>query len=308
MTLPLLIALLVFAGVMILVVGLWWAMNPARAVRERLAASGPGAQGGLETELLRAQVAARTALGARLQALMERAGFTRSQKEVVAVMGGLGLVGALVGVFRMGALIWGWLGALALASLPLLYLAYRATKRMTAFQKDFPDALDMMTRSIRAGHALGGAIRLVGEEMPAPIGPEFLRVSEEMRLGLDPTEALAGLERRVPADDVKFFCTAVAIHRSTGGNLAEVLDRLTEVIRERYRLLSHARVLSTQHRWSAILVGLSPIAFALIFQLLNPSYFDAFWQSSLAPTMVAMGLMSEAIGFMFVWRISKIKV
>jgi tight adherence protein B len=199
MTLPLLIAVLVFAGVMVLVGGLWWAMNPARAVRERLAASGPAGQAGLETELLRAQVAARTALGARLQALMERAGFTRSQKEVVAVMGGLGLVGALVGVFRMGALIWGWLGALALASLPLLYLAYRATKRMTAFQKDFPDALDMMTRSIRAGHALGGAIRLVGEEMPGPIGPEFLRVSEEMRLGLDPTEALAGLERRVPA-------------------------------------------------------------------------------------------------------------
>ena len=89
---------------------------------------------------------------------------------------------------------------------------------------------------------------------------------------------------------------------------AEVLDRLSEVIRERYKLLSHARVLSTQHRWSAILVGLSPVAFAVIFHLMNPKYFDAFWQSGAAPRLLALGLALQLIGFFCVWRISKIKV
>jgi tight adherence protein B len=306
MSLTLLIALLTFVGVLVLVVGLWWATAPGRAVRDRLATAGSGGTS-LETQLLRAE-AARTALGVRLEGLLERSGYAGKQKEVLTVVGVLVVLGALIGGVRMGGLLWAWLAALALGSLPLLFLGYRASQRLNAFQKDFPDALDMMTRSIRAGHALGGAIRLVGEEMPAPIGPEFMRVSEEMRLGLDTTEALAGLERRVPADDVKFFCTAVAIHRTTGGNLAEVLDRLTEVIRERYRLFSHARVLSTQHRWSAIVVGVSPVGFAILFQIINPSYFDAFWQSSLAPTLITMGLVSEAIGFLMIWRISKIKV
>jgi tight adherence protein B len=281
-------------------------MAPRRALRERLAA---GAASGdvVEAQLLRAETA-RTIVSTRLASLLERAGYTRSQSEVMAVVAAFAVLGAIVGGLRIGGLLFTWLSALLFGSLPLLYLAYQANRRMNQFQRDFPDALDMMTRSIRAGHALGGAIRLVGEEMPAPVGPEFMRASEEMRLGLDPTEALSGLERRVPAEDVKFFCTAVAIHRTTGGNLAEVLDRLTEVIRERYRLLSHARVMSTQHRWSAILVGLSPIAFALLFQIINPSYFDAFWKSSLAAPMLTIGFISEAIGFFLIWRISKIKI
>jgi tight adherence protein B len=305
MSVALVVALLTFAGVVVLVAGLWWALAPRRALRERIAAGG-GRGDALETDLLRET--ARTVVSTRLASLLERAGYTRSQNEVLAVMGAFALVGALVGGLRIGGLLFTWLSALAFGALPILYLAYQANKRLSLFQRDFPDALDMMTRSIRAGHALGGAIRLVGEEMPAPIGPEFMRVSEEMRLGLEPSEALAGLERRVPAEDVKFFCTAVAIHRTTGGNLAEVLDRLTEVIRERYRLLAHARVLSTQHRWSAILVGLSPIAFALIFQIINPTYFDAFWKSSLAAPMLTLGFISEMIGFGLIWRISKIKI
>jgi tight adherence protein B len=187
-------------------------------------------------------------------------------------------------------------------------LNYKASQRLSRFQRDFPDAMDMMTRAIRAGHALGSAVKLVGEEMRQPVGPEFARVAEEMRLGRDVSEALGGLEQRVPAEDVRFFCTAVSIQRTTGGNLAEVLDRLSEVIRERYKLLSHARVLSTQHRWSAILVGLSPIAFAIVFQLIHPDYFTAFFESPSAPMFLGLGLAFEAVGFFCVWRIAQIKV
>ncbi len=103
------------------------------------------------------------------------------------------------------------------------------------------------------------------------------------------------------------FC-AINIQRTVGGNLAEILDRLSEVIRERFKVLRHARVLSAQHKWSAIGVGLSPVAFAVFMGLINPRYFDPLWQSPLAPYLVTAGLILEVLGFLMIWRIAQIKV
>jgi tight adherence protein B len=302
----LIIAALVFMTSVGLVVGVWWAVAPSRSVRQRLAGAAP-IPGVIQADIFKARESKLTSARA-LAALLERAGYNRSVNEVAAVIGAFALVGAAVGAMRMGGAFWALVGAAFAGALPVLYLTYRANKRLDRFQRDFPDAMDMMTRAIRAGHALGSGIRLVGEEMPDPVRSEFARIAEELRLGRDINEALAGLEQRVPAEDVRFFCTAVSIQRTTGGNLAEVLDRLSEVIRERYKLLSHARVLSTQHRWSAILVGLSPAVFAIIFQLIHPDYFTAFFESPSAPTLLGLGLAFEAVGFFWVWRIAKIKV
>lgn len=300
------IAVLVFVALVALVVGIWWALVPSRNVRERLASTtatttltAPEIVKAHESKLSSAKF---------LSSLLERSGYQRTVREVAYVIVGFALVGAAVGALRLGGSLGALIGACFTGAMPIVFLSYKANQRMNRFQRDFPDAMDMMTRAIRAGHALGSAIRLVGEEMRDPIGPEFARVAEEMRLGRDVGEALGGLEERVPAEDVRFFCTAVSIQRTTGGNLAEVLDRLSEVIRERYKLLSHARVLSTQHRWSAILVGLSPVVFAIIFQLLHPNYFTAFFESGSAPMFIALGLAFEATGFFWVWRIAKIKV
>jgi tight adherence protein B len=109
-------------------------------------------------------------------------------------------------------------------------------------------------------------------------------------------------------EDIGFFCAAIRIQRAAGGNLAEILDRLAEVIRERFKILSYARVLSAQHRWSAICVGLSPAIFAVIFELLHPGYFSALATNPIGPYLVAAGLVLEAIGFFMVWRIAQIKV
>ena len=166
----------------------------------------------------------------------------------------------------------------------------------------------MMTRSIRAGYALTGAIQLVGEQMPEPVGQEFRRVFEETRLGLDPGEALLGIWRRVPLEDTSFFCTAIGIQRIGGGNLAEILDGLAEVIRERFKVLKQARVLSAQHRWTAICVGLSPLVFALLFELTSPGYFKPLLASPYAPIMLTAALIMEVIGFFTIWRIADIKV
>ena len=200
------------------------------------------------------------------------------------------------------------LSALAMGAIPIVFLVYKRNQRFQKFQQQFPDALDMMTRAIRAGNALSLAVRLVGEEMPNPTGTEFKRVAEETQLGMDPGEALMRLQGRVATEDVAFFCAAVQIQRSAGGNLAEILDRLSEVIRERFKLLSHARVLSAQHRMTAVCVGLSPLAFALLFEVMRPGYFEPLLNSPLAPLLLGAGFALEAIGFFVIWRIATIKV
>jgi tight adherence protein B len=303
----LVIAILVFVALAGAIIGIWWAVAPSRSVRQRLANQMDASSAAIPDLIIKAQQSKLTSARA-LASLLERAGYTRTVNEVAMIIVAFALVGGGIGALRMGGGLGFIVGAAAAGCLPIAFLNYKASQRLSRFQRDFPDAMDMMTRAIRAGHALGSAVKLVGEEMRQPVGPEFARVAEEMRLGRDISEALGGLEQRVPAEDVRFFCTAVSIQRTTGGNLAEVLDRLSEVIRERYKLLSHARVLSTQHRWSAILVGLSPIAFAIVFQLIHPDYFTAFFESPSAPMFLGLGLAFEAIGFFCVWRIAQIKV
>jgi tight adherence protein B len=223
-------------------------------------------------------------------------------------MGSCALIGGAIAAYRTGGIVITILSAFIVGSLPYFYLLHKRYRRFQQFEQHFPDALDMITRSIRAGHALSSAIGLVGQEMPDPVGQEFRRVFEEIRLGLDPGEALLGIQRRVPMEDTGFFCTAISIQRIGGGNLAEILERLAEVIRERFKLLKHARVLSTQHRWTAICVGLSPFAFALIFELSHPGYFDPLLKSPYAPYMLTAGFALEAIGFFAIWRIAQIEV
>ena len=144
--------------------------------------------------------------------------------------------------------------------------------------------------------------------MADPIGEEFRQVTEEIRLGLDPGEALVRLGQRVPTEDVKFFCTAILIQRGSGGNLAEILDRLSEVIRKRFELLSHARVLSAQQRYSAGFVGASPALFSVVFYFISPGYFDPLLESPMGLTLITTGLVLEAIGAVIIWRLAKIKV
>ena len=301
------IATLVFVALAGAIVGIWWAVAPSREMRQRLATQTATSSVIMPDLITKAQESKLTSARA-LASLLERAGYTRTVNEVALIIAAFAVVGGGIGALRMGGGLGFIVGAAVAGCLPIAFLNYKASQRLNRFQRDFPDAMDMMTRAIRAGHALGSAVKLVGEEMRQPVGPEFARVAEEMRLGRDVSEALGGLEQRVPAEDVRFFCTAVSIQRTTGGNLAEVLDRLSEVIRERYKLLSHARVLSTQHRWSAILVGLSPIAFAIVFQLIHPDYFTAFFESPSAPMFLSLGLAFEAVGFFCVWRIAQIKV
>jgi tight adherence protein B len=245
---------------------------------------------------------------ARLDDLVTQSSYKGTPGDFALVVLAFAVVGGAAGWLRTGRVFWGLIATIVAGSVPIVYLVYRRRRRLNIFQTQFPDALDTITRAIRAGNALSGAIRVVAEDMPDPVGVEFRRVDEEIRLGMDPGEALFRLQERVPVEDMGFFCTAIRIQRGVGGNLAEVLDRLAEVIRERFKILSYARVLSAQHKWSAICVGLSPVVFAIFFELAHPGYFDALKTNPIGPWLVGAGLMLEAIGFFVIWRIAQIKV
>lgn len=310
----LLIASLVFVSIVTLVLGLWWASQAGRTVRERLEHAGTQDAG---TDILRperegmhgmAWVLRDTGIPERLGRLASEAGYKATGSDLTVVTVAFAAVGAATAWLRTGGLFWGILAAVATGSLPIIYLLYKRAKRVTSFQTQFPDALDMITRAIRAGNALSGAIRLVGEEMPDPTGLEFKQLDDEIRLGSEPSDALFRLETRMPTEDVRFFCSAIRIQRSAGGNLAEILERLAEVIRERFKILSYARVLSSQHKWSAVCVGLSPLVFGMMFQLLHPGYFDPLLKDPIGPLLIGAGLILEAVGFYVIWRIAQIKV
>jgi tight adherence protein B len=311
----LLLAALAFVVVVLFALGLWWASASRRAVRERLAGAARTADHGVtilhenpEDAARRLGWLARTTLYVRLTALAEQAGRTGPISDVLLVMATFAALGGVVGWLRTGVPGLSLLCALVGASIPVLFLLYKRQQRMKRFSQRFPDALDMMARAIRAGYALAGGIQLVGEEMPDPVGEELRRVFEEIRLGMEPSDALANLVQRIPTDDVRFFCTAIRIQRTAGGNLAETLDRLSEVIRERFKLLSHAHAIAAQQRWGAILVGSSPLILAVLLRLMNPNYFDEAIKHPAGPTMLLVGLAFEVVGFVMIWRISKIKV
>jgi tight adherence protein B len=303
------LAIAVLAGftVVATVLGFWRLSETRRKIRERLGSRARGSE--TDARIFRKDTQRVDGRWRSLSTLVEQAGYDSARTGIVLfMMIGCGLLGALAAWRHTGQAMLAVLSGVVAGSFPYFYLLRKRHQRFEQFEQQFPDALDMMTRSIRAGHALSGAIGLVGEEMPDPVGQEFRRVFEEIRLGLDPGEALAGIQRRVPTEDTGFFYTAISIQRLGGGNLAEILDRLAEVIRERFKLLKHARVLSTQHRWTAICVGLSPFAFGLIFALSYPGYFDPVLQSPYAPYMLAAGLTLEVIGFFAIWKIAQIEV
>ena len=315
MTLPLVVALLSFLIIVTLVVGAWWGLEARRAMQQRLANA---ASYQLPAEIIRSAPDSDSGvLGSvlggfgpytRLATLVTQSGIRQTPTDVALIIVALMVVAGAAAWLRTGMLLWGILAAPIAGVLPVAYLAYKRQRRLQLFETQFPESLDMVSRAIRAGNALSGAIQLVGEEMPDPVGQEFRQVSEEISLGMDPGEALSRLQTRTPVQDVSFFCTAIRIQRTSGGNLAEVLDRLAEVIRERFKILSYARVLAAQHKWSAIFVGLSPLIMALIFQLIQPGYFDSLFTNPIGPYLIGAGLTLEAIGFFMIWRIAKIQV
>lgn len=197
---------------------------------------------------------------------------------------------------------------LVLLLLPNAYVNFQRRRRINRFTFHFPDALEMFARSLRAGHSFSGAIELVAQEMPEPVGPEFQKVFDEQNLGVSLRQALTGLTERVDSLDVKFLVTAILIHRETGGNLAEIIDKISHVIRERFRIQGQLRIFTAQARLTGWVLALLPVGAAFLIGVLNPTYLKPLWQEGIGRAMVFVAGAMQLAGFLVIRRIIRIKL
>ena len=202
------------------------------------------------------------------------------------------------------AILAGVIGGL----LPTLYVSFKRAARMRAFEKTFPEAVDLLGRAVRAGHAFTTGLEMVATELPEPVAGEFKLVFDEQSFGLPLRDALTNFAERVPIVDVRFFVTALLIHKETGGNLASILDDLAGVIRERFRLLRDVRVRTAQGRLTAgILIALPP-AFVLLMRTVNPDYVMPLFTDVIGRYMLAGAILMQILGSFGLWKIVNIKV
>jgi tight adherence protein B len=199
-------------------------------------------------------------------------------------------------------------GALLGGALPYLMLMRRRTLRMRRFEEQFPEALDLLSRAIRAGHAFTTSIGMVADEAPDPIGPEFKKTFDQQNFGLPLKDALGNLGQRVPLIDVHFFVTAVLIQRETGGNLAEILDNLSHVVRERFKILRQVRVYTAQGRLTGYLLACLPFALGMLIFTMNAEYMKILFEKPIGRTMVAGAAVLQLTGFFIIRKIIHIKV
>jgi tight adherence protein B len=191
---------------------------------------------------------------------------------------------------------------------PLVYLRVRRKKRAQLFTEQFPEALDMLARSLKSGHAMSMAIKLVGTEMSDPIAGLFKTAYEEQTLGLSMQDALSHMLQRVPSMDLQLFVTAVNIHREIGGNLAETLERLANTIRERLKLRRQVRVFTAQARLSGIILFLLPIFMAVFFYFSTPGYMEELFTTPAGKIAIIYAIVSQMIGFLVIRKIVNIRI
>ncbi len=224
---------------------------------------------------------------------------------VSALCAGLGAAGCVIAkappaLFPVGALGMGFL--------PMMYLKSRRSWRVGRFVKQLPDAMELIGRALRSGHSLGSSLHLVIEEMPEPISKEFRMAYEEQNLGVSIEMALKNVYRRVPNMDFKFFVTAVSIQRQTGGDLAEILDKLSHIIRERFRIQGVVQALTGEGRLSAIVLMGMPIALFIMMYYLDKDYIMMLFTEEVGRQMLAGAVFAQILGAYVIKKIIQIKI
>ncbi len=219
---------------------------------------------------------------------------------------------ALIGAVLPMALSKPWTFSLllggALASLPWFWLGRKRTQRMRLFERQIPEALDLMGRALRAGHAFPTGVKMVADEMPDPIAKEFRVLYDETNFGMPQNEALMRLADRVPVDDLRYFVIAVMIQRESGGNLAELLDNISSIVRARLKLMGEVRTLSAEGRMSAWILGLLPFCVGALINIVNPKFMEVLWTDPMGLKLVGGALVMMAVGVWWMRKIIQIRV
>lgn len=253
----------------------------------------------------------RLRLGQGLQTNISQAGLDWDANQVVVVMLVLSVVGFMLG-FKFHILLLPVLSnlglALVLGALPYLYIRFKRKRRLAEFEEQFPEALDFLARSMRAGHAFSVSLEMLGEESPEPLGREFRTLFNEQNLGASIDLALANFAQRMPLLDVKFFVSSVMLQKQTGGNLSEILMRLGYIIRERFRLKGQVKAASAHARITAGILTVMPIALAIGLMLIAPGYLQTMARDPDGKYLILGSIAAQVVGYFVIRRIIDIKV
>jgi len=220
----------------------------------------------------------------------------------------LGMVGLYIGIGVAERILVAIVLTYACGSLPILYLRRLKNKRIDRFQKQLPDALDLMSRALKAGHTFSGAMRMVADEFDDPIGGEIRITIEEINFGVDVDRALSNLQQRMEVDDLKFFVVSVNIQRETGGNLAEIISNIARLVRERFVLFGKVKVLSAEGRLSALLLSALPFCVVTALYFINRDYMSLLWTTELGKAMAWGAGIAMIVGMSIMRKMVKIKV
>ena len=250
----------------------------------------------------------RTAAGSRLSRLIEQSGVRTTPSAMLVTSLCSGMLAALIAAWFVRYPLAPIVAAPIGMVLPFAWLVHRRSSRFRRFEEQFPEALDLLSRAIRAGHAFQTAMGMVGEELTEPVGPEFKKTFERQNFGLPLKDAMDELADRVAILDVRFFVTAVAIQRETGGNLAEILDNLAHVVRERFKIRRQVRVHTAHGRFTGYVLLALPAALGAVLSYLSPEHMRLLFQERMGHIMLIAAMVMQTVGFIWIRQVIKIEV
>jgi tight adherence protein B len=225
----------------------------------------------------------------------------------LSVVGILACLGLLIGMMRESQILGIGL-AVGLGYLPFFFLRLKKQRKSKLFEKQMPEAMELLARSLRAGHTLPSAIDLLSQEIGYPLGTEMKIVYEEQRLGLGLSTALRRMGERVASPDLRYFVTAVLIQTETGGNLAEIMENIGYIIRERLKLAGKIKGLTAEGRFSALILGLLPVVIFIIMSFVNHDYIMTLWKEPTGYKLLTAGSISVVMGWLWMKKMVQIQV
>jgi tight adherence protein B len=318
----------IFAVIWIVSLGAWWMMSNAfrsaevdkmksrlmgtqASKKKRASKKGPALlESDESTGKIVMRMLQRYQYKERAQELIEQAGLRWKPARLAHACLGLVLIGFLLGWYAVPAAyrLIAIPISLGLGMMPILYLFRLRAKRLHKFEEQFPESLEFVSRSMRAGHAFSVSLEMIYREFQEPLAGEFRRTFEEHNLGLPLETALQKLAKRVPSMDVHFFVSAVLLQRRTGGNLAEILDKLAGLIRERFKLRGKIRAISAHGRMTGLALTSIPIGVSVIMFYVNPDYVRFFFTDEAGQIMAGCAIALQVVGYLIIKKIVTIEV
>ncbi len=244
----------------------------------------------------------------RLELFLQQAAVEMQIASFLLIVLSAGLLVALVGLVLDLPLHTIALTSAIAGAVPFLVVAYKRSRRFSHFEEQFPDALDLLARAVRAGHAFTTAFSLIGEEMADPVAAEFTFTHRQQSLGLPLREALGNMATRLPLPDVRIFVSAIQIQRDTGGNLGEILDTLSSVVRERFKIMREVRVLTAEGRLSMYFLVGTPIFVGIMMYWVNPENMQILFTDPMGQTAVGVCAFMQFLGYLIIRKMIKLKV